>query len=73
MIDEKIVPKTHQLQYFDRLKKQKLSSKEIREIGFPLSKDLYIREMTISKGTIDCVNFSINNGIYSQTIVEWAT
>tara|TARA_B100000614_G_C14447013_1_gene452693 strand:+ start:121 stop:960 length:840 start_codon:yes stop_codon:yes gene_type:complete len=63
MIDEKIVLKTHQLQYFDRLKKQKLSSKEIREIGFPLSKDLYIREMTISKGTIDCVNFSINNGI----------
>ena len=63
MIDEKIVLKTHQLQYFDRLKRQKLSSKEIREIGFPLSKDLYIREMTISKGTIDCVNFSIDNGI----------
>ena len=63
MIDEKIVLKTHQLQYFDRLKKQKLSSKEIREIGFPMSKDLYIREMTISKGTIDCVNFSIDNGI----------
>ena len=63
MIDEKIVLKTHQLQYFNRLKKQKLSSKEIREIGFPLSKDLYIREMTISKGTIDCVNFSIDNGI----------
>ena len=63
MIDEKIVLKTHQLRYFDRLKKQKLSSKEIREIGFPLSKDLYIREMTISKGTIDCVNFSIDNGI----------
>ena len=63
MIDEKIVLKTHQLQYFDRLKKQKLSIKEIREIGFPLSKDLYIREMTISKGTIDCVKFSIDNGI----------
>ena len=63
MIDEKIVLKTHQLQYFDRLKKQKLSSKDIREIGFPLSKELYIREMTISKGTIDCVNFSIDNGI----------
>ena len=63
MIDEKIVLKTHQLQYFNRLKKQKLSSKEIREIGFPFSKDLYIREMTISKGTIDCVNFSIDNGI----------
>ena len=63
MIDEKIVLKTHQLQYFDRLKKQELSSKEIREIGFPLSKELYIREMTISKGTIDCVNFSIDNGI----------
>ena len=63
MIDEKIVLKTHQLQYFDRLKKQKLSSKEIREIGLPLSKELYIREMTISKGTIDCVNFSIDNGI----------
>ena len=63
MIDEKIVLKTHQLQYFNRLKKQKLSSKEIREIGFPFSKDLYMREMTISKGTIDCVNFSIDNGI----------
>ncbi len=37
--------------------------KEVREIGFPLSKELVTREMTIAQGTIDCVNYSLKNGI----------
>tara|TARA_B100000900_G_scaffold290148_1_gene249002 strand:- start:7819 stop:8721 length:903 start_codon:yes stop_codon:yes gene_type:complete len=63
IIDQSIVLKTHQYEYFERLKNLKLSEKEIREIGFPLSQDLFIREMIISQGTIDCIKFSIDNGI----------
>ena len=63
IISDKIVLNTHEGEYFKRFKNLKLSKKEVREIGFPLSKELVTREMTIAKGTIDCVNYSLKNGI----------
>ena len=63
IISDKIVLKTHEEEYFKRLRNLNLSKKEVREIGFPLSKELVIREMTIAQGTIDCVNYSLKNGI----------
>ena len=63
IISDKIVLKTHEEEYFKRFRNLNLSKKEVREIGFPLSKELVIREMTIAQGTIDCVNYSLNNGI----------
>ena len=63
MISDKIVLKTHEKEYFQRFKNLKLSKKEIREIGFPLSKELVEREMIIAQGTIECVHYSINHGI----------
>ena len=63
IISDKIVLKTHEQEYFERFKNLKLTKKEVREIGFPLSKELVTREMTIAQGTIDCVNYSLKNGI----------
>ncbi len=62
MIEEEIVLWTHELAYWRRLKYLKLSDKEIRRIGFPLTKELIERELIISQGTIDCANFAIKNG-----------
>jgi acetoin utilization deacetylase AcuC-like enzyme len=62
-IDSKIVLKTHQREYFERFTSLKLSKKEIREIGFPLSQELVERELQIVEGTIKGVKYSIKNGI----------
>jgi acetoin utilization deacetylase AcuC-like enzyme len=63
IISDEIVLKTHEEEYFKRFTNLNLSKKEVREIGFPLSKELVTREMTIAQGTIDCVNYSLKNGI----------
>ena len=63
IISDKIVLNTHEEEYFKRFRNLNLSKKEVREIGFPLSKELVTREMTIAQGTIDCVNYSLKNGI----------
>ena len=54
---------THDENYYDRFSSLLLTKKEIRPIGFPMSKELVIREKKISQGTIECVDFSIKNGI----------
>ena len=62
-IDRKIILKTHQKEYFDRFTSLKLSKKEIREIGFPLSQELVDRELQMAQGTITGVLYSIEHGI----------
>ena len=61
--DDDIVLLTHQNEYFERFKSLDLSKKEIREIGFPLSKELVDRELQIADGTIKGVHYSIEHGI----------
>ena len=63
IISDEIVLKTHEEEYFKRFRNLNLSKKEVRDIGFPLSKELVTREMTIAQGTIECVNYSLKNGI----------
>ena len=62
-IDDIIVLLTHEENYFKRFTSLNLSQKEIREIGFPLSKDLVVREMEIAEGTVRGVHYSIENGV----------
>ena len=62
-VDDDIVLLTHQMEYFERFKSLDLSKKEIREIGFPLSKELVDRELQIADGTIKGVHYSIEHGI----------
>ena len=63
IISDELVLHTHEVQYFQRFKNIKLSKKEIRERGFPLSKGLVERELTIAQGTIECTKYSIEHGI----------
>jgi len=62
-IDENLVLLTHEKEYFKRFTSLNLSQKEIREIGFPLSKELVDRELEIAEGTIRGVHYSIDNGV----------
>ena len=62
-VHDEIVLLTHQRAYFERFKSLNLSKKEIREIGFPLSKKLVDRELQIAEGTIKGIRYSIENGI----------
>ena len=62
-IKRELVLMTHEKNYFERFTSLKLSDKEIREIGFPLSQDLVDRELEIADGTIKCSKYSIKNGI----------
>ena len=54
---------THDKDYYHRFSSLLLTKKEIRPIGFPMSEELVKREKKIAQGTIECVNFSIKNGI----------
>ncbi|RPG64685.1 MAG: histone deacetylase [Flammeovirgaceae bacterium TMED290] len=60
--DDEIVM-THEPKYYDKLCSLSLSKKEERPIGFPMSAELVLREKKIVKGTIECCNFSIENGV----------
>ena len=62
-IDKNIVLLTHEEEYFNRFRSLNLSKKEVREIGFPLSKELVEREMEIAEGTIRGVGYSIKHGV----------
>ena len=62
-VDDFIVLLTHQKEYFERFKSLNLSKKEIREIGFPLSKELVERELQIAGGTIKGIHYSIEHGV----------
>ena len=62
-VSEKRVLKVHDQDYFNRLKEKNLSRKEERATGFPLSDRLVHRELIITQGTIDAVNYAIEFGV----------
>ena len=54
---------THQPDYLARLQNQELSPKEQRQIGFPQSPELTLRELVITQGTIDCALHALQHGV----------
>lgn len=54
---------THEEQYWNRLNNLSLSPLEIRRSGFPLSRELVTREITIAEGTIQCALFALQFGV----------
>lgn len=62
-VSEKRVLKVHDQDYFNRLKEKNLSRREERATGFPLSDRLVHRELIITQGTIDAVNYAIEFGV----------
>ena len=62
-VDEKWILRTHTETYWEDLKNLTLDAKMIRKIGFPLSRQLVLREKIITQGTIDCSVYAQKYGI----------
>ncbi len=53
----------HTQEYFENLISLSLDPKEVRKIGFPLSKELVDREVIIADGTIKASDYALEHGI----------
>ncbi len=62
-LTEETVLLTHNKEYWEKLKHLKLTKKEIRKIGFPLSEKLVHRGLHISNGTLQCAYFAQQYGV----------
>ena len=62
-LSEESILLTHSEEYWDKLVNLKLSAKEIRKVGFPLSKKLVTRGMHISNGTLECAKYAMKFGV----------
>lgn len=62
-LEEKYILNTHQEEYWYKLKNLTLSKQEIRRSGFPLSKELINREITIAQGSIQCALYAMEYGV----------
>lgn len=60
---ERWILHTHDTAYWHRLKNLLLTDKEMRRVGFPLTRDLVHREITIGHGTILCAEFALQHGV----------
>ena len=60
---EKYILATHCSHYWQKLQNLQLTRREERKTGFPLSKELIVRETTIAQGTIEAAIFALQYGI----------
>lgn len=60
---EETILLTHDDHYWERLKKQELSEKEIRAIGFPMTETLVRRGTHIANGTLQCALYAQQYGV----------
>lgn len=62
-LTEETVLLTHESLYWQKLKNQRLSRKEVRAIGFPMSKKLIQRGLHIANGTLQCALYARKYGV----------
>ena len=62
-LSEEQITRTHTHEYWHRMKTGTLSSKEIREIGFPYHESLINRGRYIANGTLQCAYYAQKNGV----------
>jgi acetoin utilization deacetylase AcuC-like enzyme len=62
-LEEKWITLTHDANYWQKLSSLLLTPQEIRRTGFPLTRELVDREITIANGTIECALFAITHGV----------
>lgn len=60
---ENIILETHEAVYWQKLKHLTLTTSEIRKTGFPLSKSLVEREVTILQGSIQGALYALEYGV----------
>lgn len=61
--NDKYIVAVHSPEYFYDLLNMKISPREARKIGFPLSEDLVLRERIIADGTMRACEFALQHGI----------
>ena len=62
-----IILMTHTYEYVQKLIDQSLSTKEIRQIGFPLTEELVYRGRCIANGTLECMFLALTHGVSINT------
>jgi len=62
-VSEERVLRIHTREYLDKLLTKRLTRKEERATGFPLSDKLVKRELIITQGTIEAVDHAFENGV----------
>lgn len=62
-LDEETILLTHDADYWSKLKELRLTAKEIRKIGFPLSEQLVTRGTHIANGTLLCAQYAQQFGV----------
>ena len=60
---EETILLTHEKEYWNKLKNQQLTAKEIRKIGFQMTRQLVKRGTHIANGTLQCAMFAQHHGI----------
>lgn len=60
---EKWILLTHNNNYWNRLSSLLLTPQEIRRAGFPLTRELVQREITIAHGTLLCTRYALQYGV----------
>lgn len=63
LISREILELAHNQSYIDSVLTHQLDGKMVRRIGFPFSKELVDRELTLVKGTIDSCLFARTHGL----------
>lgn len=62
-LNEETILLTHEPSYWQKLKNQQLSRKEVRAIGFPMTEQLVQRGRHIANGTLQCALFAREFGV----------
>lgn len=60
---DELIVRTHDRNYWARLSQMKLTHREMRRVGFPLTQHLVDREIVIAQGTVDCAFHALTNGM----------
>lgn len=59
--------RVHTPEYWNKLERRELSSREERAIGFPINEKFIVRGRHISQGTIDCALYALEHGVALNT------
>jgi acetoin utilization deacetylase AcuC-like enzyme len=62
-VEEPWILRTHEESYWKRLENLTLTPSEIRKTGFPMSREVVTREVTIANGTLLCTHYAFEFGI----------
>ena len=62
-VSEEVIVLTHAREYWERLRDLRLTAKEERRTGFPLSGSLIEREVLIAGGTVEGCHYALEHGV----------